>query len=248
MLNKLDWLPYQSWMNAAGTGGFAIEKEFLKAFPAMKLFVTNPVSLSSRQPSNHRGIYPSEGGFLLHSGWPNPGLHQVIKKYKGYWVRSSIPVIVNLLVNEPTETKKMVQMLEEIDNILALEFSFGKDASAALVFENLEAGFGKLPVIAKIPMERVQEEWLDEIRKKPVDAISLQPPRGIIKNQDRLVQGRLFGAGILPITMQAVKSAVRLNLPILAGAGVIDLHQLDVLFELGMYAFQFYEFGWRGIL
>lgn len=248
MVNELDWLPYQCWMNAAGTGGFAIDKEFLRAFPAMKVFVTNPISFSSRQPSNHRGIYPSEGGFLLHSGWPNPGLYQIIKKYKDQWSRSTLPVIVNLLVNDPNETKKMVQMLEEIDNILAIEFSFGKDDSASLVFENLDAGFGKLPVIAKIPLERIQEDWLDEIKQKPVEAISLQSPRGIINNQGKFVQGRLFGPSILPITMQAVKSAARLNIPVLAGAGVIDLNHIDGLFELGMYAFQFYEWGWRGIL
>ncbi len=246
MTNDLGWLPHKSWMNAAGTGGFSVDKEYLRSFPAMCVFVTNPISISARQPSNHRGIYPIDGGFMLHSGWPNPGLVQVIKKYNNHWSRCSLPVIVNLLVNDPIETLKMVQLLEEVDNILALEFSFSVDVPASLVFENLDAGYGKLPIIAKIPIERIYENWLDGLKQKPVDAISLQPPRGLIKHNGKFIQGRLFGPGILPMTMQAVKSAKRLNLPILAGAGITELDQLDALFDLGLYAFQFYEWGWRG--
>ena len=245
----LGWLPYQSWMNAAGTAGYAPGKAFMDAFPAASVFVTNPISYHARKPSRNRGVYDYDGGFLVHGGWPNPGFRTILQKNKTRWMRSELPIIVSLLIDSPEDTYQILEEIEEIDNIYAVEFSVSSHITYERIYENLNAGFGKLPIILKVPVERLNEDWLRSVDDTSVEAISLQAPRGIIKYQGKYIQGRLFGAASLPITMRAIKEAEKIALPILGGVGIENatLHQLDSMFELGLYAFQFSELAWIGI-
>ena len=61
------------WLNAAGMLGFAPGKPWPFDAP-QGAFVTNPVSLKPRTPAGNRCLLPYPGGFLLHTGLPNPGL------------------------------------------------------------------------------------------------------------------------------------------------------------------------------
>ncbi|MBK8824145.1 MAG: hypothetical protein IPN58_16545 [Anaerolineales bacterium] len=111
-------------MNTAGLLGFAPDPRAGINFDAFGAFVTNPISLRSRLPAAQPALIEFPGGFLLHSGLPNPGLSAVLKKHAARWNRADMPIIVNLMADRPEETMRMVQMLEGVDNVMAVELGF----------------------------------------------------------------------------------------------------------------------------
>src|SRR5687767_12191231 len=79
-------------MNAAGSLGFAPDLRNGLSLDAFGAFVTNPVSLRPRLPAAQPAVIEFPGGFLLHTGLPNPGLSSVIKTHAARWNRSSLPI------------------------------------------------------------------------------------------------------------------------------------------------------------
>ena len=67
-------------MNAAGSLGFAPDLRSGIAFDSFGAFVTNPFSLRSRLPAGQPEVIEYPGGFLLHTGLPNPGFNSGIKR------------------------------------------------------------------------------------------------------------------------------------------------------------------------
>src|SRR3990172_889192 len=84
-------------MNAAGSLGFAPDPRTGFKLDSFGAFVTNPISRRPRLPTAQPALIEYPGGFLLHTGLPNPGLSNVLKKYSAKWSRSSQPIIVNLM-------------------------------------------------------------------------------------------------------------------------------------------------------
>src|SRR3972149_6460391 len=111
-------------MNAAGLLGFAPDPRAGTDLDSFGAFVTNPISLRPRLPTAQPALIEFPGGFLLHTGLPNPGLFNWVKKYSAKWSRASLPIIVNLMADRPEETKQMVQSLENVENVMAVELSF----------------------------------------------------------------------------------------------------------------------------
>ena len=64
-------------------------------------FITNPISLRPRLPTAQPALIEFPGGFLLHTGLPNPGLSAVLKKHGARWNRADLPIIVNLMADRP---------------------------------------------------------------------------------------------------------------------------------------------------
>ena len=77
---KRDLELHSPWMNATGMLGFAPNPRGQVALDKLGAFVTNPVSLRPRAPAQNRALLPFPGGFLLHTGWPNPGLRAVLRR------------------------------------------------------------------------------------------------------------------------------------------------------------------------
>jgi dihydroorotate dehydrogenase len=111
-------------MNAAGILGFAPDPRAGISLDSFGAFVTNPISLRPRRPTPQPALIEYPGGFLLHTGLPNPGLPAVIKAQTSRWDRADLPIIVHLMADRPEETSHMVQMLEGIENVMAVELGF----------------------------------------------------------------------------------------------------------------------------
>src|SRR5512139_417108 len=88
-------------MNAAGSLGFAPDTRAGIDLARLGLFITNPISLKARVPAHGERFLSYPGGFLLHTGHPNPGFREVIKRNAAHWARSSLPVVVHLLAETP---------------------------------------------------------------------------------------------------------------------------------------------------
>src|ERR687883_405794 len=88
-------------MNAAGSLGFAPDPRVGIELGALGAFVTNPFSLRPRQPATKPELIEYPGGFLLHTGLPNPGFSAALKRYSSRWDKSDLPVIVHLMADRP---------------------------------------------------------------------------------------------------------------------------------------------------
>src|SRR4030067_1030311 len=131
-------------MNAAGSLGFAPDLHSPVDWSCLGAFVTNPVSLTPRTPAHGRRFIAYPGGFLLHTGYPNPGINQVLRRYAGQWSRSPIPVIVHLLCRNADAVAKMTRRLEPVEGVMGLEVGVISEASAEMVVAFTRAASGQL--------------------------------------------------------------------------------------------------------
>ncbi len=211
-------------MNAAGLLGFSPDFRSLQDFGSLSgfgAFVTNPISLRPRVPTAHPSVIEFPGGFLLHSGLPNPGLAAVVKKHAARWNRADMPVIVHLMADRPEETRSMIQMLEGIENVMAAELGFAPLLSDDIILLNLEMCVGEVPLIFSLPAEQILRLG-PRLIEGGASAVSLSTPRGalIASREGKLVTGRLFGRSQFPRSLEIVRSVARIGIPIIGAGGV----------------------------
>ncbi len=199
-------------MNAAGTLGFAPDTRNGISLASFGAFVTNPFSLRSRSPAAKPAVLEYPGGFLLHTGLPNPGLSAGMKKYSARWSRSDLPVIVHLMADRPEETQRMVRMLETEENVMAAELGFAPLLSDDIIHLTLEMCLGEVPLIFSLPVEQVLSLG-PRLIQEGAQAISISAPRGALPlppNPSPLLTGRLYGPSLFPQTLETVYSAAKL--------------------------------------
>ena len=243
---KHDLTIHPALMNAAGSLGFSPNIHSPVDWSKLGAFVTNPISLSPRTPARGRRFIEFPGGFLLHTGYPNPGITQVIRQNSRRWRRSPIPVIAHLLAGSPEEVAMMTRRLEQVEGVSALEVGVDRDASVEMVLALTQATYGEFPVIMRLPVERAIE-LAPAVIKAEATAISLAPPRGMYPAGDgELVHGRLYGPAILPVVLWTVHELSQLNIPIIGAGGLYSQANVDALLAMGACAVQLDSVLWRG--
>ena len=236
------------YMNAAGTLGFAPDFRAPVPWEALGAFVTNSISLRARKPTKDPMILEYPGGFLLHTGLPNPGLSATVRKYARRWRESHLPIIVHLMADRPEETTRMVQSLEGLENIAAVELGFAPLLSDDIILISVEMCQGELPLIVSLPSEQLLSLG-PSVMQAGAAAISLDMPRGMIPLENgEQVTGRLSGAGLFPQSLLAVRDAVQSNLPIIAAGGVGSKENADAMLSVGALAVQIDASLWKGNL
>lgn len=233
------------WMNAAGSLGFAPPACWNWVEP-QGAFVTNPVSLSPRTPAQNRALLPYAGGFLLHSGLPNPGLNAVLRAHAAAWQRSVLPIWVHLLADQPGEIHQMALRLENVEGVAALEVGIPPRAEPALALELIQAALGELPVIAAIPLQMAEQPWLEQLAGLGLRALTLSAARGMLPGEKGSpIGGRLYGPGLYPLILSAIRSLRDLGLPLIAGAGIYSLAEGQTLLQAGASAIQVDSVLWQ---
>jgi dihydroorotate dehydrogenase len=234
---KQDLYFKQPLMNSAGMLGFAPDLRAPLDWQELGAFITNPVSLRRRMPAAQPQCIEYPGGFLLHSGLPNPGLEAVLKRYSGQWANTSLPIIVHLMADRPEETSRMVQMLESIENVMGLELGFSPLLSDDIILLAAEMCQGELPLIISLPGGQLLRLG-PRLLERGSAALSLAAPRGALGSADGIIHGRLYGPGLFPHTLELVQQAARLRLPVIAAGGIWDLEQSKVMLQAGALAVQ----------
>jgi dihydroorotate dehydrogenase (NAD+) catalytic subunit len=232
-------------LNAAGALGFD-PRRYSRQENAIKLgaFITNPISLRSRKPAERPQLLEYAGGFLLHSGLPNPGLDAVLKRYARKWNDSAMPVIVHLMADRPDETARMARRLENIENVMAVELGFAPGLSDDILRYALQMSLGELPIIMNLPYEQVLSLG-PALIQAGASAISLAAPRGALPVDGKLVSGRLYGPGLLPRSLEIIHAAARLGLPIIGAGGLSSLADAETMLSAGALAVQFDAALWK---
>ncbi len=233
-------------INAAGTLGFAprlIGRSPKRREPSSP----TPSAWPRVRPLGERALIPFPGGFLLHTGFPNPGLSRVLRRYGERWAQSRTPIWVHLLASSPAEIMQMVQRLEGVEGVMAIELGLPPGLSGREALELVQAAYGELPLVVSLPLTCAGEAWLAELPKLGVSAITLSAPRGTLLNEaGRPVSGRLFGPALLPLVMAGVQSLRRLGMQVIAGAAVYQLKDVQALQDAGAWAVQLDSVLWRG--
>jgi dihydroorotate dehydrogenase (NAD+) catalytic subunit len=231
-------------MNAAGSLGFAPDSRVGLPLDSFGAFVTNPLSLRSRVPAAKPEVIKYSGGFLLHSGLPNPGFNTGIKRYASRWDKSDLPIIVHLMADRPEETQRMVQMLEMHENVMAAELGFAPLLANDIILLTLEMCLGELPLIFSLPMEQVLSLG-PRLIQEGAQAISISAPRGAMPEinenglEDKaIITGRIYGPSLFPRSLEIVYSAAKLGLPIIGAAGIWTKENADAMLSVGALAVQ----------
>lgn len=234
------------YMNAAGTLGFAPDYRAPVPWEAFGAFVTNPLSLRARKPTAKPALVEYPGGFLLHTGLPNPGLPAAIKKYARRWADSRLPVIVHLMADRPDETMRMVGSLEGRENIAAVELGFAPLLADDIILLTIEMCLGELPLIVHLPTEQLLSLGPRAIQEGAA-AVSLAAPRGMLAtNNGKLTAGRLSGPALFPQALLTVRDATRAGMPVIGAGGVGTKENADAMLSVGALAVQVDESLWRG--
>jgi dihydroorotate dehydrogenase (NAD+) catalytic subunit len=233
-------------MNAAGSLGFTPDPHGPVDLERFGAFVTNPISLNPRTPAQERLCLSYPGGFLLHTGYPNPGMRAVLRRCAARWERSPLPIIVHILAQRGEEVFEIARRLENSENLAALELGIPPEASPVLAAELVSAGQSEHPVIARLPLERA-EALGAAVLEAGAAAISLGAPRGVLPaTSGKLIKGRLYGPAVFPLALETLQRVLRLGSPVIGGGGVYHPTQAEALLQAGAIAVQLDAVLWRG--
>jgi dihydroorotate dehydrogenase (NAD+) catalytic subunit len=233
-------------LNAAGTLGFSPNRRGPVDLGRLGAFVTNPVSLAPRRPAENRAMLPFTGGFLLHTGLPNPGLRAVIRHNAARWSESALPVLVHILAASPEEAARMAAHLEGLENIAGIELGLEPHVTLEQALGRIQAALGELPVVVCLPAERAVE-LAPALANSGASAFSLDAPRGSLPGADgRLVTGRLYGPALLPRALAVVQEVAQVGLPVFGSGGVYSPQSAAAMQAAGAAVVQLDGVLWRG--
>lgn len=228
------------WMNAAATLGFSIAASPLIDPLPLGAFITHPISLSRREPAGGPRFVATPGGFVLHTGLPNPGLRACIGRYRRRWASLDCPVIVHLIADRAGILKRMIEMLEPIEEVAAVEIGL-PDADPAGVADLIGgAASRELPVLARLPLN-AQPDSMRAASDAGAVGISLAAPRAALPGPGgTTMRGRFYGPAVFPLALEALLRirAAGLGAPILAAGGIYRRRDLQTMLDAGASAVQ----------
>lgn len=234
-----------AWTNATGMLGFSNEARDLVDLSRLGAMVTNPVSLAPRSPARGPRMLEFPGGFLLHTGHPNPGLTEVLRRHRRRWARMPCPVIVHLLAQTPEEVGRMAERLEAVEEVAAIELGLGETDPQTVAAMVTAAGASQRPIIAHLPLGS-GAQLAQAAARAGAAAIALGAPRGALPDPGgAIVHGRLYGHAMLPTALQAVTQLARLvDCPLIAGGGITSRQAAEAMLAAGAAAIQFDSVLW----
>jgi dihydroorotate dehydrogenase (NAD+) catalytic subunit len=233
-------------MNAAGTLGFVPERNSPLEIERLGAFVTNPISLEPRRAARGTRLVSFPGGFLLHTGFPNPGLRTVQRRFAARWARLPRPVIVHALANTPDEIHRLVLELETLENVTGIELGLPPDVEPETAQAMFTRAQGEMPLIFRLPYENA---WLlgQALHAAGAEYVSLSPPRGLLPGPDgRLVSGRLYGPAVLPLVLPVIRALAEMGFTVIGGGGLYNARDAAALRAAGADMLQLDAVLWRG--
>jgi dihydroorotate dehydrogenase len=225
------------WMNAAG---------FLSYLPPSRMefevelgaFVPPPLTFTPRTPAENRTLISYPGGFLLHNAIPNPGLQAAVKQYGNRWAKLHLPVWLHLFVENEEEAVQMSAIADDLENVQVVEIELPVRISNRARFSILDAARGEKPLIAALPLNEVDREFVIGCAENRVSAVVISAPRGRMANNGSWVNGRLFGPSLLPQLMLTLERCRKIELPLIAGCGIYSVQDGEILLRAGAAALQ----------
>lgn len=237
-------------MIASGMMGFdpALYRDLIK-LEKLGAMVTASMSWKPRGPAHGPRLVNNPGGFLLHTGLPNPGARSVIQHYSKAWVRSSVPVIVHLIASNENEIKRCTEALDGVPGVAGIELGLHDQVHAQEIPPLIAAVREKsqLPLLVKLPLY-FAPYFAKVTQDAGADALVVaSPPRGTDRDPDsgRLVGGRMYGTWLKPQTLRAVGQLAQIiQIPLIACGGIHSPEDARDFFDAGAQAIQVDTLVW----
>jgi dihydroorotate dehydrogenase len=235
-IHKRDLFFSKPFVNSAGTLGFTPDPYKMPFISGLGAFITHPISRKPRQPAFNRACIPFTGGFLLHTGLPNPGITRTISRFKRAWAGASLPIIVHLLVEDPGSLMEMIRKLEGMENVMAVELGLPPNCDPDTLRALMDAAVGELPAIPCVSPDQIPVLREALIELNPT-AVHLVEPRGTLLNAaGDLVTGRLYGPGTFPTMLHASRELLDAGFPLIVNGGISSKSQADTFLNAGVTA------------
>lgn len=237
-------------MPAAGTFGYGDVYRDIINVEKLGAIVTNPITYHSWDPASGTRVVPLDGGVLVHTGLPNPGLSNVIQQHHNLWLMLPVPIIVHVVGTTPSHVRRSVERLDEEDSIDAIELGLNDDVDWEDAQDLIQAAVDNCekPVIVRLPMQDVF--YLAEVAADAgADALVVSaPPRGTARDpkNGRLVSGRIYGPLVKPQALRTVGLLARRikDVPIIGAGGIHNPQDARDYFDAGASAVQVDSVTW----
>jgi len=236
-------------MNAAGTLGFGDKYRDLVEVEKLGALVTNPVTYQAWQAASGTRVVPFDGGVLVHTGLPNPGVSKLMTKYRELWTKMPLPIIMHLVVNSAEEISKAVPVIDREDSVDAIELGLNDELSAAEAQWYIQAvtKLTEKPVLVRVPFVDAEN-----LARAAADAgagavVVCAPPRGTARDPQsgRLIGGRLYGPFVKPLILRLVGQLARkIGAPIIGAGGIHSAQDGRDYIEAGARAVQVDSLTW----
>lgn len=233
-------------MNSAGILGYVPGEHDHFDVNLLGAFITHPISLRPRLPARPSRFERYPGGFLLHTGLPNPGLRNALRSYVSRWTMYPQPVILHLLVDGRGDIETIVEVLDSADHpIQALEIGLIHTTPAHTEAILTTACLSQLPILARVCPDADQDVLL-AAQQSGINAIVIGPPRGRLTASDQaIVTGRLYGPGLHPLTSAQLERFLEaLEIPVILGSGLYSVGDVRAAIEQGAAAVQLDTMLW----
>ena len=227
-------------LNAAGILGFGREYRGLVDTSHLGAFVTNPLTFKPRTPAHPPNALELASGLLIHTGLPNPGLRQALRRWDKEWQRLGVPVIVHLAATTPAETVHGLDLVEPAKGVSGIELGLRDNISSFEASQLVRAALGGPPLLVRLPLTHAAD-LAAGVAQAGADALVVAaPPRIETVVEGQHAHGRLYGAGCLPDALEAVRAVAALDLgrPIVAAGGIFSVESAQAMLEAGAVAVQ----------
>ena len=236
-------------LNTAGALGFSDEYAGLIDLGRLGALVTNPITARPRTPARGRHVHEFDGGVLIHTGLPNPGIGEAARQHARKWARLACPVIVHVAGTTPAEVAACVERLESLENVVGVEVGLRDGAEAGEAAELIAAAvrLGSLPVLARLPLFEAERLAPAAWAAGPQALVIGGPPRGTLRLPDGgWLTGRVYGPAVLPLALRAVQAVARNEaLPVVGAGGVHTPEDAQAMLAAGAAAVQVDSAVWR---
>jgi dihydroorotate dehydrogenase (NAD+) catalytic subunit len=236
-------------MNAAGTLGFGDEYRDLVDINLLGAFVTNPLTYTHWNPATGTRVVELDGGLLVHTGLPNPGISKVMTQNRGMWERLPIPVIAHVVVNTVEEVYGCMTILEREETISAIELGLSDEISPAETEWYIRSAVHRTekPLIVRMPFSATLNHFDAAIDAGAASLVVCAPPRGTARDlSGRLVAGRIYGPLVKPIILRMVGQLARRysQIPVIGAGGIHSPEDARDYLEAGAVAVQVDSVTW----
>jgi dihydroorotate dehydrogenase (NAD+) catalytic subunit len=235
---------------AAGTFGYGNNYDDMVDFSKVGAITTNPVTYRPRLPARGPRVVPLDSGVLIHTGLPNPGVSNVIKRWKLQWQKIDPPIILHLVATTTDEIEKSLAIIDRVDAIAAVELGLNDDISWQVAADFTEAAVRhtEKPVIVRLPLHDAYE-IAEAVANAGAGAIVIAgPPRGTARDPQsgKLVGGRVYSPLLKPLALRMVGQLARslADVPIIGAGGIHNPQDARDFMDAGAAAVQVDSVTW----